>query len=852
MASAAGEPAFPTLSRLRQAVHRAFRTAKSADGRPQDPGALLSRHLALWLSTSPSKDRLHEPYAALLSEVGNWLHSGDSPGADLWNDPSYSWPRLRVFLTARERGGCFLLLPSPSHGNHDLVQLDTAAVMALAGAEPPTTAAPVRASAAAEGGGNLGAATEEQLEAALASLFLGGAGAAAAAFDNGSGADMDALWCVARMLVKAPPPHVLLFALLGSEVPKRLGRPCKRLRQQCALWPDVFRVELEGKTTYTVQLVCPRLLAISGRQARQPYLPARTGATERQPKSSQGARGEQSGATSAPAARAAAPAPSDASVAELIRAAFPTQLPDGRLAPDQAARRLRQAIAIWLAGSPRLPQLGPRRAAMSSLGHYLRLQQAALWMDPAHKFPKLRTFLESPDSRGVFKVHGTGGRREDAEPIVELDEVALRRVAAAATVQEPGGRLSNSNSSRSSSSAAQQGSLAGPAEAAGLAAAAVFGAISSSSPQQSDLSEAPLEIAQAQSLPAARHPPRTQAAANAAAGIAAVAEEPAQQHLPDAGVCVVADPYGEQLIAMLQHCGCCTRIGLAVQAHAGRPTLVSLYAPPALMQLEGPEGQLVQWPAAVYLVDPLAAAAAYGGGADGDMAAAALLCSLQALLEAPSVAKVVHGGGGGLACLEAAIDAFSSGGGSDGAVTTVACACAYPVHDTRLLLAGVESMLGLPHTPPAPSPQPNGTPPGAYMPGAPYGGGGVALLRGLHGHVARLRDALAGTGLWADRPQLLAALTARHFAALREDMQAAIGSADVNECAVPESLTRPLAPSQVEVAARCARHLPELWAALVQEAVPWVALHVSTAAMAGFRLQQQGGADVVHIVAEHA
>ncbi|KAG2426225.1 hypothetical protein HXX76_013204 [Chlamydomonas incerta] len=295
----------------------------------------------------------------------------------------------------------------------------------------------------------------------------------------------------------------------------------------------------------------------------------------------------------------------------------------------------------------------------------------------------------------------------------------------------------------------------------------------------------------------------------AAAGLP---QDPAAAGLPGADVCVVADPYSDTLTAMLQHCGCGSSLGLAVQAHDGKPALVSVYAPPALMQLEDVGGQLVQWPAAVYLIDPLAAAAAYGGGADGDIAAAALLCSLQPLLEAPSVAKVVHGGGAALACLEAAI-AASSGGGTG-------ATCSQGVQDSRIVLASVEAMLGLQHTPQLQAPQVAGP------------DSGVGGLRGLHTHVARLRDALASTGLWADRPQLLAALTARHFAALQEDAQAALGATGVDDDAAARLLTRPLGPSQMEVAARCARHLPELWTALVQEAVPWVAAHASAAALA--------------------
>ncbi|PNW79671.1 hypothetical protein CHLRE_08g362300v5 [Chlamydomonas reinhardtii] len=499
---------------------------------------------------------------------------------------------------------------------------------------------------------------------------------------------------------------------------------------------------------------------------------------------------------------------------ELIHMAFPLRLTGDRPVPDKHYRQLRQAIAGWLASSPYSARLGPHRAKLSHIGHFLVREQAALWRNPAHKFPKLKDLLGSDDSRGVFVFeHESPG---DSDPVVLLCEQALQ--AAAAALLEARGQGGGGGSS---SGAAAAGAVAG----AGAGAPGYWEA----SGHEYELADAAMELGNGslespRNLPAlvAAAPPTSLEVATAAAGKPANGGD-CTQPLPEAGVYVVADPYGEELIAMLQHCGCCTRIGLAVQAHGGRPALVSVYAPPALMKVEGPEEHLFQWPAAVYLVDPLAAAASYGGGADGDFAAAALLCSLQPLLEAPSVAKVVHGsvgaGGSALACLEAVIN-LSNG-------REAAAALAHPVLDTSLILASVESMLGVPHTPPLQAAQTAGP------------DSSVAWLRGLHAHVARLRDALAGTGLWADRPQLLATLTARHFAALREDAQAALGAAGGDEDAAARVLTRPLGPSQLEVAARAARHLPELWAALVQEVVPWVAAYASAAAMVGCRQQHQ-------------
>ncbi|KAG2426224.1 hypothetical protein HXX76_013203 [Chlamydomonas incerta] len=657
--------------------------------------------------------------------------------------------------------------------------------------------------------------TTAEVKAALASLFR------ARSSGKAGEEESEELRLVALLLMQAGPPHLLTFAKLGAEVPKLLRRACPGLRLQCIGRPDVFEVVEEVRGRWVARLVCPRLL-----QLVPVSLPQSQPPKQDQPKAlaaaalgrvaATAAQGSSVGSAAAVASGSGAPSAllQGKSLAELTHMAFPLRLAGNTPAPDKPARQLRQAIAEWLAGSPYARALGPVRAKLSHIGHFLVRSQAALWRNPAHKFPKLKDLLASGDSRGVFLLaHDSPG---DSDPVVQLCEQALQ--AAAAALLEARG----------------QSSVGGGGGSGGAAAGGAAGAGTEEHWRVSGggFQVAPVELGPEApawppdppgALPAlvAAAPSTSLEVAAAAAGASGNSGD-FTQPLPDAGVCVVADPYGEQLIAMLQHCGCCTRIGLAVQAHGGRPALVSLYAPPALMQMDGAEEGMVQWPAAVYLIDPLAAAAAYGGGADGDAAAAALLCSLQPLLEAPSVAKVVHGGvgagGNALACLEAVIN-MNSG-------REATAALAYPVLDTSLVLASVEAMLGLQHTPQLQASQPAGP------------DSGIGWLRGLHTHVARLRDALASTGLWADRPQLLAALTARHFAALREDAQAALGATRVDDDAAARLLTRPLGPSQMEVAARCARHLPELWTALVQEAVPWVAAHASAAAMVGYRQQQ--------------
>ncbi|KAG2426222.1 hypothetical protein HXX76_013202 [Chlamydomonas incerta] len=610
--------------------------------------------------------------------------------------------------------------------------------------------------------------------------------------------------------------------------------------------------------------------------------------------SAAGASGGSAGAASGTAGAGATPSMLDDVTAALISAAFPLRLAAGRPAPDQLARQLRHVVATWLASSPHASELGPRRAAMKALAAYLHEEHAGLWLNPAHGFLSVNRLLQSSGSRGVFVVHDS---LPNVPRIVELDVRALIEAVSSAAadvgaVQEAG-RQGGDDPTAAAEDTRQEpaavaaanahaaapavdghdgpvaapaapvepqhlprrrvvpsatpepeqlapsaiqpalAGVAGPAASSGAAAGVscwhqllvpvpqrdpAHEAMASAAPTEVEtglpslpapalgaltsatwgLASAPLEAASAsgagtsdglevQAAPVAaggllqvaapvepqhlagaealapaatssyaQQPPASAAPlpATMAAALPAASSEPVV--LPEADVCLVKDPYSDALAAMLQHCGCCTRLGVSVQAHGGSPALVSLYAPPGLMETEE---NLVQWPAAVYLIDPLAAAEAYGGGATGDAAAAELLCSLQPLLEAPSICKMI------------------------------------------------------------------------------YGGGGAMWLRSVNMHVARLRHALADTGLWADRPQLLAALTSRHAAALRDDAQAEPDSTGMDDDAAARVLTRPLGPSQMEVAARCARHLPELWTALVHEAVPWVVGYASSADIASHRQQ---------------
>ncbi|PNH03519.1 hypothetical protein TSOC_010414 [Tetrabaena socialis] len=279
-----------------------------------------------------------------------------------------------------------------------------------------------------------------------------------------------------------------------------------------------------------------------------------------------------------------------------------------------------------------------------------------------------------------------------------------------------------------------------------------------------------------------------------------LAAPPAAAPAPPPPYVLIDDPYSPELVDMLQHCRHCGQLGLSVKAAGRVPALVSLYAPAVAggsnVAAAAGDGGAQGWPAAVYLLDCAAADGLYGGGAGGEAAAGALLSCLRGLLADAGVAKVVYGVEG-VRRLEAAIK---------GGVAAV------NVLDMQVVLSGIVTMLGLP-------------PLGAPTPLQPLVSEAV-IMAPLYTQVVELSEALAGIGLWADRPGLLAALKQRHLAAMRDALWAASGRDRA-------WLVRPLGGSQLAVAAGAAQLLPELWGALVGEAVPRVA------ARAGDRRMQQ-------------
>ncbi len=264
----------------------------------------------------------------------------------------------------------------------------------------------------------------------------------------------------------------------------------------------------------------------------------------------------------------------------------------------------------------------------------------------------------------------------------------------------------------------------------------------------------------------------------AAASFAPSASAPAS--LPSPSVLYIADPYSPSFLSLLQHAFACPHIGLSVMSGSGQASLVALYCPASVANPPDADGGALGssttnsgtgatvWGATVYLVDVIhgavAAAAGLGGGGRAGAAAAsqvegalaALSQALCGLLEDPGVAKVVHG------CAQVRSLELLLG-----------CNVA-PLLDTRVLLDAVTAMLP-PLPPPLPPAAALAAAAAAAAAGGPLSAAEAGAMRQVQQHVLALRTALQGVELWADAPELMAALAERHAACLRAELWAATG-----------------------------------------------------------------------------
>ncbi|KAG2490093.1 hypothetical protein HYH03_011399 [Edaphochlamys debaryana] len=191
-------------------------------------------------------------------------------------------------------------------------------------------------------------------------------------------------------------------------------------------------------------------------------------------------------------------------------------------------------------------------------------------------------------------------------------------------------------------------------------------------------------------------------------------------------------------------------------------------------------------------------------GSSGDDLVRLLPDELRSMAAAPGACSICGGGGRGngqVACLEAACGT----------------AAATALLDSRAVVAGMCAMLGI-------APPPVSGPAGSDA--APE-----AALPKLAAHVAEVRSALAKTGLWSDRPGLLAALAGAHYATLKVEAE--------TESGAWTGRSGPLAPERLQAATRAARHLPELWGALC-EGLAWVAAGAGADRMAAGALGGPG------------
>ncbi|KAG2483783.1 hypothetical protein HYH03_017379 [Edaphochlamys debaryana] len=593
---------------------------------------------------------------------------------------------------------------------------------------------PARASGAAASGSN---GTHSPIETALDELF-GPRVKVAADGPHDVVASVAKRW-MALVLTEQLPPHELREVALARAVSHRLGTRAlpRSVAALAAEDPATFRLALQAKGEWAVRLVCPRLLELAaGAWAEHASLiPA--AALAGGPEASATGLAESSGSSSSNGGSGAAgmsPGHKKLMWRELNGRFPPVAELSARSPPEAVAAGAKRRLAALLAEAP-----APHELSVAELERAL----PPLLGGAALTTTVVALVTEGEAARGAFRLAKLPGG-----DVVRLVCPALLRLAEGLGPEDAAGPAAGGSSS----------AVAGATLNGGSTAAAGW--------------SIPMPIPVPVPVPVPEPGSRADAWAAALASLA-LESAPLQAEassLPYAAVQHVSDPWSAEFAAMLQHCQACAQIGLAVQPPYGRPELVSLYVPPTA------DGAAA---AAVYLLDCASCEQLYGGGEAGLAVRSALAGGIRQVLENEAVAKVVHG-----ARQVAFLEAFCGGG-----------ARASPLLDTRVVVAGMGSMLGLrppPSLAAAPSP--------------------AALLTALAAHVGELRAALAATGLWADRPELLAAVAGAHGAALRDEAAAAAGAA----AAVPEAL-------QQQEAVAMSRHLPELWAALA-EGWWWVAV----------------------------
>ncbi|KAG2498608.1 hypothetical protein HYH03_003357 [Edaphochlamys debaryana] len=517
--------------------------------------------------------------------------------------------------------------------------------------------------------------------------------------------------------------------------------------------------------------------------------PAATAATTAPPATAMAQPAGRASSASAPAAAAAAlPSPQE-QLQTALRNRFP---PLGPNDPNRLAHVAKRATAQVLAEAPghelsfaRLGELVPKRMGGEKQARKLR----ALCEEEPDVFA---VWLQPPDTWMVRLLGGAGSLEAAPAEAVGATGSATAAAASSVTARAPaavadGGRAAAAEATESAvvGGDMEAAHIHSGAAALGNVAVAISETFAVQFPPPT-LHGVPVPIPVPVPVPVLEDRPSLAPLDLDVPllGWAGEAATPAAALLPQPLVLVVSDPFTPALAAMLQHCRACTHLGLAVHSYGGAPAVVCLYAPPVAGAVEagvagveaaGTGADVAQagagteaaaaaamgagtelgeaevaaaTGAAVYLVDLTAARELHGGGEAGADAERMLLFGVGSLLVNAGIEKVAHGRWQ-ISALEAACG---------GVVTT-------PLLDTRRAVKGLAAMLDLPPPPPPP-------PSSASAATSSSAAAGVSPLSlvAVTAHVSALRSGLAAAGLWADRPDLLAALSAVHFAALRDEL----------------------------------------------------------------------------------